>query len=187
MAKLRRAAEKYRTRQPINGVMVTISVADLLSDSAEARAAQSALRKRLIELHEQLGIHFPVYVLVTKTDLLNGFMAYFGSFDKARSDQIWGFTFPTKLAAAGLQSERRFRTTIRPAATAHGRGAAGYAADGTRRAPAHRKLPVPQEFAALRPLLGQYTEQVFATSVLKPRFTARYLFLRTQEGLPFDG
>ncbi|MGH2192684.1 type VI secretion protein IcmF/TssM N-terminal domain-containing protein, partial [Enterococcus faecalis] len=59
--------KKYRTRQPINGVMVTISVADLLSDSAEARAAQaSALRKRLIELHEQLGIHFPVYVLVTK-------------------------------------------------------------------------------------------------------------------------
>ena len=96
MAKLRRAAEKYRTRQPINGVMVTISVADLLSDSAEARAAgASALRKRLIELHEQLSIHFPVYVLVTKTDLLNGFMAYFGSFDKAQRDQIWGFTFLT--------------------------------------------------------------------------------------------
>ena len=29
----------------------------------------------------------------------------------------------------------------------------------------------PQEFAALRPLLGQYLEQVFATSSFETRFT----------------
>jgi type VI secretion system protein ImpL len=32
--------KRYRTRQPINGVIMTISIADLLSDSAEARFAQ---------------------------------------------------------------------------------------------------------------------------------------------------
>lgn len=46
----------------------------------------------------------------------------------------------------------------------------------------------PQEFAALRPLLGQYLEQVFATSSFETRFTPRGIYFTsgTQEGLPFD-
>ena len=190
MAKLRRAAEKYRTRQPINGVMVTISVADLLSDSAEARAAQaSALRKRLIELHEQLGIHFPVYVLVTKTDLLNGFMAYFGSFDKAQRDQIWGFTFPYErsrqpdfnLNAAFEQQYALLQQRLDAALP----DTLLMEHDARQRAESYL---FPQEFAALRPLLGQYLEQVFATSSFETRFTPRGIYFTsgTQEGLPFD-
>jgi type VI secretion system protein ImpL len=35
----------------------------------------------------------PVYVLVTKTDLLKGFRSYFASLDKTQREQIWGFTF----------------------------------------------------------------------------------------------
>ena len=62
---------KYRRRQPINGVVVTISISDLLTQSPEASRQQAVnLRQRLSELHEQLGIRFPVYVLVTKADLL---------------------------------------------------------------------------------------------------------------------
>ncbi len=46
----------------------------------------------------------------------------------------------------------------------------------------------PQEFAALRPLLSQYLEQVFATSSFETRFTPRGIYFTsgTQEGLPFD-
>ena len=139
MAKLRRAAEKYRTRQPINGVMVTISVADLLSDSAEARAAGPArCANCLIELHEQLSIHFGLCA----GDQNRPAQRLYGLFRQLRQSAArpdLGIHLPLRtLAAAGLQSERRFRTTIRPAATAHGRGAAGYAADGTRRAPARQ-------------------------------------------------
>ncbi len=182
--------KKYRTRQPINGVMVTISVADLLSDSAEARAAQaSALRKRLIELHEQLGIHFPVYVLVTKTDLLNGFMAYFGSFDKAQRDQIWGFTFPYErsrqpdfnLNAAFEQQYALLQQRLDAALP----DTLLMEHDARQRAESYL---FPQEFAALRPLLSQYLEQVFATSSFETRFTPRGIYFTsgTQEGLPFD-
>lgn len=61
---------KYRRRQPINGVIVTISISDLLTQSAEASRQQAVnLRQRLSELHEQLGIRFPVYVMVTKADM----------------------------------------------------------------------------------------------------------------------
>ena len=86
---------KYRRRQPINGVIVTISISDLLTQSAEASRQQAVnLRQRLSELHEQLGIRFPVYVMVTKADLLKGFRAWFADYDKAQRDQIWGFTLP---------------------------------------------------------------------------------------------
>ncbi|KAA1349606.1 type VI secretion system membrane subunit TssM, partial [Escherichia coli] len=86
---------KYRRRQPINGVIITISISDLLSQSAEASRQQAVnLRQRLSELHEQLGIRFPVYVMVTKADLLKGFRAWFADYDKAQRDQIWGFTLP---------------------------------------------------------------------------------------------
>ncbi|MBJ2064525.1 type VI secretion system membrane subunit TssM [Serratia odorifera] len=182
--------KKYRTRQPINGVVVTVSVADLLSESADACAAQaSALRKRLIELHEQLGIHFPVYVMVTKTDLLNGFMAYFSGFDKAQRDQIWGFTFPYEKSRQpdfslgdafeqqyGLLQQRLDAGLPDTLLVEH---------DARQRAESYL---FPQEFAALRPLLAQYLDAVFATSSFETRFTPRGIYFTsgTQEGLPFD-
>src|SRR5690606_8416903 len=90
---------KYRGRQPINGVMLTVSVADLLSATDTERVAHAAvLRRRLQELREELGIQFPVYVLVTKTDLLSGFEEYFATFSRQELDQIWGFTIPYEQA-----------------------------------------------------------------------------------------
>src|SRR5690606_37546033 len=71
---------RYRGRQPINGAILTVSVADLLSATDAERVQHAAtLRRRLNELREQLGIQFPIYVLVTKADLLSGFEAYFSS------------------------------------------------------------------------------------------------------------
>ncbi|RYF40192.1 MAG: type VI secretion system membrane subunit TssM, partial [Comamonadaceae bacterium] len=65
---------RFRGRQPINGAILTISVADLLSANDAERARHAAvLRRRLQDLREQLGIQFPIYVLVTKVDLLSGF------------------------------------------------------------------------------------------------------------------
>src|SRR5258706_8498703 len=62
---------RYRPRRPINGVLLTISASDLLLPRREKRLAHAReLALRVKELREQLGIRFPVYVLVTKTDLL---------------------------------------------------------------------------------------------------------------------
>ena len=62
--------------------------------SASDHAA--TLRARLQELHEKLGVRSPVYVLVTKADLLAGFNEIFGALDKEERDQVWGFTFPLR-------------------------------------------------------------------------------------------
>lgn len=89
---LRRA----RPRQPINGVLVAISIEDLLiggDDGVEAHA--SAVRARLLELHNHLKVDFPVYVIFTKADLIAGFSEFFGQLSEAERQMVWGHTFQT--------------------------------------------------------------------------------------------
>ncbi|MDT3611079.1 type VI secretion system membrane subunit TssM [Cronobacter sakazakii] len=181
---------KYRRRQPINGVIITISVSDLLTQSPEATQQQAVnLRQRLAELHEQLGIRFPVYVLVTKADLLKGFRSYFGRFDKAQRDQIWGFTFPwDRSKQADFDLLGAFTQEF---ALLQQRLDAGLPdtllAESDPKARAECYL-FPQEFAALRPLLADYLSTVFARSNFETEFSPRGIYLAsgTQEGLPFD-
>ena len=96
--------KKFRPRQPINGAILTISIADLpLADDAQRARHAMALRKRLLELRNDLGINFPVYVMVTKADLLAGFNEYFGGLSRAERAQVWGFTFPIDASAASAK------------------------------------------------------------------------------------
>ena len=88
--------KKNRPRQPINGVLVAISLEDLMKLNASELAAHSnAIRTRLLELHQRLKIDFPVYALFTKADLIAGFVEYFGYLDEPARKQVWGATFQT--------------------------------------------------------------------------------------------
>ena len=84
-----------RPKQPINGVLVAISVQDVMNMSpAEVNAHADAIRKRLSELQEELKIDFPVYALFTKMDLVSGFLQYFADLDEVKRGAVWGATFP---------------------------------------------------------------------------------------------
>ncbi|OWK20701.1 hypothetical protein AJ88_27045 [Mesorhizobium amorphae CCBAU 01583] len=86
----------HRARQPINGVILAISLADLISlDDQKLEAHVTEIRSRLREVYETLKIQFPVYLLFTKADLVSGFMDYFGDFDEVRRRKVWGATFQT--------------------------------------------------------------------------------------------
>lgn len=84
-----------RPRAPINGVLASINVADLLGkNTAEQQKIAADLRARLNELRDILGIRFPVYVLITKMDLIAGFEEYFSTLTSEARNQVWGFTLP---------------------------------------------------------------------------------------------
>jgi type VI secretion system protein ImpL len=88
--------KKNRPRQPINGVLVAISLEDILTLSPQDLAAHAdAIRRRLLELHERLKVSFPVYALFTKADLVAGFSEYFSYLNEAGRRQVWGATFQT--------------------------------------------------------------------------------------------
>jgi type VI secretion system protein ImpL len=88
--------KKNRQKQPINGVLVAISLEDLMTlPPAEIAAHATAIRARLLELHERLKVDFPVYALFTKGDLIAGFTEYFASQSDQGRRQVWGATFQT--------------------------------------------------------------------------------------------
>jgi len=88
--------KKSRPRQPINGVLVAISIEDILTLPRQDLAAHAeAIRRRLLELHERLKVSFPVYALFTKADLVAGFSEYFSYLNEASRRQVWGATFQT--------------------------------------------------------------------------------------------
>ncbi|HCT08743.1 MAG TPA: type VI secretion system membrane subunit TssM, partial [Pseudomonas sp.] len=181
---------KFRGRQPINGAMLTISVADLLSASDTERVQHAAvLRRRLQELREQLGIDFPIYVLITKADLLSGFEEYFAAFSRDDLAQVWGFTLPyadTQKAEFDLYEafhaeyrllQRRLDDALPEVLAAE--------QDPGRRALAYM---LPQQFAGLQPVLGHFLSDVFAASKFEARLMPRgvYFTSGTQGGETFD-
>ncbi|VTU32063.1 type VI secretion protein IcmF [Variovorax sp. SRS16] len=183
--------KKVRPRRPLNGVFLTVSVADLLSQGAEARTSLAAsIRARLLELDAKLTTRLPVYVLVTKSDLLYGFGEYFADLGKEQRAQVFGFTLPVEESAqvdeAGLGAafQREF-------ALLHARVNDGLIArmqretDGTRRAAI---FGFPAQFGAVGPLLSDLLDQVFTGSrfAQPPWVRGVYFTSGTQEGSPID-
>lgn len=86
--------KQNRPHQPINGVILAISLADLMTSTDQAQAAHAIeIANRLRELQEQFRIDFPVYLLFTKADLVVGFTEYFGDLTEEQRRQVWGATF----------------------------------------------------------------------------------------------
>ena len=183
--------KKARPRRPLNGVFLTVSVADLLSQGTEARSALAAsIRARLLELDQRLTTRLPVYVLVTKSDLLYGFTDYFADLGKEQRAQVFGFTLPpeegSQLAEHGLDApfQREFGLL-------HQRLNDGliermqHEGDGTRRAAI---FGFPAQFAAVGPLLADLLDQVFTGSrfAQPPWVRGVYFTSGTQEGSPID-
>ena len=93
---------KYRARRPVNGVILTINAQDLMVQGDAAREAHvEAARRRLNELNHELRIQLPVYVMVTKCDLVAGFTEYFDDLTQEGRAQVWGVTFPYEQTLEG--------------------------------------------------------------------------------------
>ena len=64
---------KFRKREPLNGLIVTLPADRILSgDEDSLHEYGRSLRRRINELMRVLGVRFPVYVLLTKMDLVFG-------------------------------------------------------------------------------------------------------------------
>ncbi|MER0237069.1 type VI secretion system membrane subunit TssM [Fulvimarina sp. MAC8] len=89
--------KRHRRSQPVNGAIITLSIADILSRDAETRLDEvRAIRKRLNEMDEFLKARVPIYIVLTKADLLTGFVEFFDGLSKSDREQVWGMTFDPK-------------------------------------------------------------------------------------------
>ncbi|WP_341668502.1 type VI secretion system membrane subunit TssM [Alcaligenes sp. SDU_A2] len=158
--------KRYRRRQPINGTLLTISVPDLLASSPEQRHDHAqVLRQRLAELRERLGIQFPIYVLVTKMDLLHGFQEYFERCDRQELEQVWGFTLPYETSRqAGFSLSETYGREYEALRQRLEQGLPAVMAEQPDEALRAEAYLLPQQFARLGPVLEEFLEQVFSQS-----------------------
>jgi len=85
--------KKHRGRRALNGVIVALAIDTLAEGDAAIRAHGRQIRKRLTELQERLEIRLPVYLMLTKADLIKGFETFFAGLSTAGREQVWGATF----------------------------------------------------------------------------------------------
>ena len=89
--------KRTRARQPLNGVLVAIALSDIAAAPPPERLAHArAIRRRVKELYDQLGVRVPVYALFTKADLIAGFTEFFDDLDRERRGQVWGVSIPAE-------------------------------------------------------------------------------------------
>ncbi len=181
--------KKYRPRQPINGAIVAISLSDLaLQDVNTQKAHAQAVRLRLQELREKLGVRFPVYVLFTKADLIAGFSEFFEPLGKEERQQVWGFTLPVEQQSAETGVLARF--------DAEYSGLLGQLnAQSLQRIqgetdPQRRALIAgfPLQVATVRQIASDFLTEVFQSSRYDDTQFVRgvYFTSGTQEGTPID-
>ncbi|MBV8142357.1 MAG: hypothetical protein JOZ60_09960, partial [Verrucomicrobia bacterium] len=172
---------KHRFNCPVNGLLLTVPVESLVQDSPEEMERKAAKIARQLEvIQRQLDIRFPVFVLVTKCDLIHGFREYFESLDDPRAQQqMLGWSNPTPLDApfrpelledhlrtvAQRLRRRRLGLLLDPISGE---------ADSRRADEVDRLYDFPQSLSALAPRLRRYLETIFVAG----EWTSRPLFLR---------
>lgn len=179
--------KENRSRRPINGVLLAISVADIVQASESERQRHAEiLRQRLRELHRNFEMRLPVYVMLTKCDLIAGFEEFFDDATDAGREQVWGITLPRDddQVTFGSAFDKGFADLVEriekrlPAKLSAER-------NNSRRC---RIYGFPHEFASLGDTLRGFISDVFRPNryEAQPLLRGVYFTSGTQEGTPFD-
>ena len=182
---------RERPERPLDAVLLCITANDLVNST------ERTLLDRGVELHEQMtrlqqrfAFTFPVYVLVTKTDELEGFDEYWAAQDPQRLDQMFGWSTPGSLES-GFSAQRvteaftEIGTTLRKIqldAAAEGTALEGFDKDPNREsnAPDSEKADAfflfPKRIDQLRRPSTRFIQQIFTVNPYQANFFFRGLY-----------
>jgi type VI secretion system protein ImpL len=181
--------KKSRSRLPLNGVLVAISVADILTSDADGIERHvKIIRERIEELIQNLGVVFPVYLVFTKCDLIKGFEEFFGDLSEQDRAQPWGAYLlelsesaesdPAELFEGKMQELYEKLCSLRLSKLSIERNLV-------------RKgliFDFPNQFSAATDKLTEFVNLLFRTNPYQeaPWFAGVYFTSGTQEGTPIE-
>jgi type VI secretion system protein ImpL len=85
--------KKHRSKAPLNGILVALSLPELLQHQSEAFVLYARqIRQRINEVDDIFGTKIPVYLVFTKLDLLRGFGQFYEDLNEDERQQVWGAT-----------------------------------------------------------------------------------------------
>ncbi len=154
---------QVRPELALNGVVVTVSVPDLLKkDDAGVNAAAQQIRDRLNELSRLLHLDIPLYIAFTKCDLIGGFKDFFAAMTPQGREQVLGHTLPWQ---PGMMADIRTVFQRETAALLPGLRNRRLGALGGDLGPdqQYKVIQFPQQFSAVQKWMGD-----FLAALLRP-------------------
>ncbi|WP_149141245.1 type VI secretion system membrane subunit TssM [Gemmobacter caeruleus] len=175
---------KHRGRRALNGVIVTLSMQELLGDEGALRQHGREIRKRLAELRERLEMQLPVYLMITKADLVPGFEEFFADLTSRDREQVWGATLAPDARPDPTGIARELRGLL---SALEGRVSARLAEDNNLTARAEM-FRFPAQMERVEGPLRILVETVFGESRYEatPWLRGFYFTSAAQEGSPID-
>ncbi|MGO1079361.1 type VI secretion system membrane subunit TssM [Inquilinus sp. CA228] len=170
--------KRHRPRQPLNGVILTLSAVDLLGAGSQQSEAQTLLlRRKLQELLRTLGMQLPVYLVVTKCDVVSGFTESMELLPQDRQSQSWGIAVPTGFEFRNAQSGQIIADgldSLQDRTLAQRTAWLGQETDIGR---LHRIFAFPEQLAAFLPRIAETVLEVFWSSRYEVKPQLRGIFL----------
>ncbi|MGH9409499.1 MAG: type VI secretion system membrane subunit TssM [Vicinamibacterales bacterium] len=179
---------QHRARRPLNGVILTMNAHDLLLGGPSVREAHvEAARRRLDELNRELRIQLPVYVMITKCDLVDGFAEYFDDLKVEGRAQVWGVTFPYQQTVAN-EAPGVFPAEFDALMTRLNERVLERMAEARDQRRRTKIFGFPQQMATVRDTLTDWIRDVFSSRGFAGQILLRgvYFTSGTQEGTPID-
>jgi len=172
---------KHRPNCPINGLLLVIPADSLVKDSPKRVAERAGwIARQLENIQRVLDIRFPVYVIISKCDLLNGFREFFEDItDPDAQRQILGWSNPEPIDTpfAPEHVDRHLATVVARLR----RRRLKLLEDPVAKDPAHRRtdevdrlFAFPNSLTLFAPALSKYLSTIFVPG----EWSAKPLFLR---------
>jgi len=178
--------KRFRKRNPINGLLVMVSVDELVQQTEDGLEAHAKnIRQRIDELIVKLEIIFPIYLVFTKCDLLSGFVEFFGDLSKREREQVWGYTVkfdPDRTSPVHEEFRHEVDKLFSTLKSRRLRKLYGDLRPGDEK----KVYLFPMEFEAARRKLTSFVETLFQPNPFQqnPALRGMYFTSGTQEGTP---
>lgn len=176
---------KYRKKEPLNGLVVTVAADRLTQHKPESMVEDGrSIRRRIDELMRVLGAKFPVYIMVTKCDLIQGATQFCDQLPEAGLNQAMGLLNQKLDSDVRGLTEKAFRTIgdrlrdLRLLLLNKAKGDPAAAA----------MLLFPEEFEKLKEPLAAFIAGAFQENPYQESPLLRGVFFSSgrQEGTPFS-
>lgn len=161
---------QHRQRRPLNGLIVSVSIADILQGSPEdLERVAKRLRERIQESCALLEVRLPIYLVFTKSDLIAGFTPFYRQLDDAARGEVMGKTFSHKGYEQANWGQRFAKAMDE--LTGYWQQVANHQLvqqdiQVTRQNDAAYRFPL--ELAALKPRLEQFVDSLLRTNPYQP-------------------
>lgn len=171
---------RFRPKRPLDGIILTLPCDELTSSTRlnhnEIYERAKVIYTKLWELQNVLGIKVPVYVVLTKSDIMSGFQSFVQALPSGNTQEILGWSSPYSTDANYLTSwvDEAFRYIHRTldrlrASIFTARKAPSHLIDGT--------FTLPLEFIQLKENLQIYLDQIFKGSTYHESIFLRGIYL----------